>query len=52
MILKDNNEGMQCLFIYFFKRKKVYILGISTRCGGARETFVFFFSLSSPRALL
>ena len=40
--LKDNNEGMRCLFIFFKREKKVYMLGISTRCGGAQDTFVFF----------
>ena len=37
------------MFIYFvfFKEKKVYMRGISTRCGGARETFVYF-SLALP----
>ena len=46
MILKHNNEGMWCLSVNFFKRKKVYMRGISTRCGGARESFVYFLSFN------
>ena len=43
-----NARNTLSVFIYLFfkEKKKVYMRGISTRCGGVQETFVFFFSLS------
>ena len=45
MILKDNNEGMRCLFIYFFKEKKKCICGAFQLDAAVPRNICILFSL-------